>query len=561
MIPQVVPRKQLIAANGVFTLTLNAAFAVGFALLGPLVVNAARGAGADPRRRRLLPRRRRLLLDAPAVAARSPRGRAARRSTADEAEEAMGSTLGQLREGIAFIRANPRISWSLLYLGIAASLVGVLGVLGPDFAQESLRLEPKDFVVVVLPLGFGIVMGILILNNFGHLLPAPPDHRGRPGRPRHPAVPDRGRRADLALAAARRGGDRGSPSLADFTSLLAIVVFIALLAGIAYAFVAIPAQTQLQEDLPEDVRGRVFGVLNMLVSVASFLPIIIVGPVADVVGTTIVLYVVGDRRSRVSGVVSIVTRGPLKPSEAKAMATGPRRRRAWIRLPSRRPPRWSPRAADALAPHAAAGAAATVSAGGDRGSAGPGARTPSTVAPDGGSRGGPDPVAERPRRRPAVTPPRTSSRARRRPARHGPDRDARGHAGPGWVEAIAIDGGRVVAAGRAGRCRGPGVPRTRRRGARARRGRDPRASPMPTCTSPRRRWPPPRPPGGRARPRRRSSSGSAGGRPRRRTRRLDRGCRLGRGPAGSLADGRRPRAGGARAGSSRCGRTTTTPSS
>ena len=33
MIPTLVPRSQLLAANGIFTLTLNAAFAVGFALL------------------------------------------------------------------------------------------------------------------------------------------------------------------------------------------------------------------------------------------------------------------------------------------------------------------------------------------------------------------------------------------------------------------------------------------------------------------------------------------------------------------------------------------------
>ena len=38
MIPYLVPRRQLLAANGVFTLTLNAAFAIGFALLGPIVV-------------------------------------------------------------------------------------------------------------------------------------------------------------------------------------------------------------------------------------------------------------------------------------------------------------------------------------------------------------------------------------------------------------------------------------------------------------------------------------------------------------------------------------------
>ncbi len=41
MIPTLVPRSQLLAANGIFTLTLNAAFAIGFALLGPLVVNVA----------------------------------------------------------------------------------------------------------------------------------------------------------------------------------------------------------------------------------------------------------------------------------------------------------------------------------------------------------------------------------------------------------------------------------------------------------------------------------------------------------------------------------------
>ena len=61
-------------------------------------------------------------------------------------------------------------------------------------------------------------------------------------------------------------------------------VLVAFTAGISYAFVAVPAQTALQEELPEDVRGRVFGVLNTLVSLASFVPIIIVGPIADVIG-------------------------------------------------------------------------------------------------------------------------------------------------------------------------------------------------------------------------------------------------------------------------------------
>lgn len=321
MIPYLVPRRQLLAANGVFTLTLNGAFALGFALLGPIVVTIA-GAPA------LI-----LLVAACYLVAAGfcwtlppappTPGEGPVRSMVGDAEHAVGSTLAQLREGVDFIQSNPQISWSLVYLGIAASLIGVLGVLGPDFATDSLGLAPKDFVVVVLPLGFGIVTGILVLNSFGHLLP-----RRR--------IIESGLIALgilLAILAAagpisrfllRAETATGLVSLADYTSLLSIVVGIALLAGMSYAFVAIPSQTQLQEDIPEDVRGRVFGVLNMLVSVASFLPIIIVAPVSDFVGTTVVLIAVAALIT-VSGIASVATRGPLKPAEARATATGPAR--------------------------------------------------------------------------------------------------------------------------------------------------------------------------------------------------------------------------------------------
>jgi hypothetical protein len=100
-----------------------------------------------------------------------------------------------------------------------------------------------------------------------------------------------------------------------------VVVAVAFFAGVAYAAVAIPAQTQLQEDLPEDVRGRVFGVLNMLVSVASFLPILVVGPIADLLGTTILLVIVAFLIGA-SGVASIYLRGPLRAVERDSRASG-----------------------------------------------------------------------------------------------------------------------------------------------------------------------------------------------------------------------------------------------
>jgi DHA3 family macrolide efflux protein-like MFS transporter len=236
------------------------------------------------------------------------------------AEKAMGSAMGQFREGIGYIRANPMISWSLLYLGIAASLVGVLGVVGPGFARDSLGLEAKDFVVVILPLGFGIVTGILLINNFGHVLPRRRIIEG--------ALMILG--VSLALLAGAGPIARGLQNVettAGFSSgglisLLGVVVAIALLAGVAYAMVAIPAQTQLQEDIPEAARGRIFGILNMLVSVASFLPIIIVGPFADVFGTTTVILAIAVMVGG-AGLLSFLLRGPLGPHEIGAPSRGP----------------------------------------------------------------------------------------------------------------------------------------------------------------------------------------------------------------------------------------------
>ena len=320
MIPKLVPREQLIAANGVFTLTLNGAFALGFALLGPLVVTIA---GAEQ-----------LILIVAVlylVAALfcftlpgSPPEKADGLSplrVVEDAEKSVESVVGQLREGLAYIRTNRSISWSLTYLGITASLIGVLGVLGPDFATDALGLGTKDFVVVVLPLGLGIVTGILVLNSYGRYL-----HRRR--------VMEGGMIALgvllglLAVAGPvsrflQRASDQaaGIVDLSAFVSLLAVVIGIGFLAGAAYALVAIPAQTQLQEDLPGDVRGRVFGVLNMLVSVASFLPIIIVGPISDLIGTPAVIMLVAILVGG-SGFSSVLLRGPLRPAEAATMADG-----------------------------------------------------------------------------------------------------------------------------------------------------------------------------------------------------------------------------------------------
>jgi len=322
MIPVLVPREQLVAANGIFTVTLNGAFALGYALLGPLVVTI--GGGPQPLIvivAILFALAAVFCLTLPAdPPIKQPRPGSIGAVTGvvtggvKEAGQAVGGVFGQLREGMAIIRDNRTIAWSLAYLGISASLIGVVAVLGPSFARDTLGLSPRDLIVVVLPLGIGIVMGVLLLNNYGKYIA-------------------RRRAIELGLVIlgillviltvagpvsrvlTGVGEELPLVDLSALTSLVSVVVAIAFLAGVCYGIVAISAQVQLQEDIPPEGRGRVFGVLNMLISVASILPIIIVGPIADAVGTTVVILAVAGLVF-VSGLISIFVRGPIRADEA-----------------------------------------------------------------------------------------------------------------------------------------------------------------------------------------------------------------------------------------------------
>ena len=91
--------------------------------------------------------------------------------------------------------------------------------------------------------------------------------------------------------------------MAPLLSIIAVVVVIAVFAGLEYAFVAIPSQTALQEELPPTVRGRIFGILNTLLSVASFLPVLAAPAAADILN----IFFDGAGIPIVMGVLGLVT--------------------------------------------------------------------------------------------------------------------------------------------------------------------------------------------------------------------------------------------------------------
>jgi MFS family permease len=277
-IARIVHRRHLMAANSIFVLTINATFAVGFGFLGPLLLTTTGPVGVYVVVAVMFGLAALAILPIPGA----PPEIATRPRVAD-AGRALTVVVDELREGVAFVRRTPRIAWSLTYLGIASSLIGVMGALGPGFATQILRLRAEDFFFIMGPAGLGAVTGVLFLNSYGK------------SAPRRLLI-DIGLVAmgvtligiaaikplALVLAPVTHPLEASLPELvAPLLSLIAVVVVIAATAGVEYALVAIPSQTTLQEELPTDVRARIFGILNTLLSVASFLPVIVAPAVAD----------------------------------------------------------------------------------------------------------------------------------------------------------------------------------------------------------------------------------------------------------------------------------------
>jgi DHA3 family macrolide efflux protein-like MFS transporter len=272
MIPRVVPRSQLATAMGIFNLTFQGSFALGFAVIGPLLVTIV-GPSA------VLAVVAVLYIAATIACVGLPSEPPVERPAGAARRQAVMEPVRDLGQGFDVVRRDREISRPIIYQAAGASVAGMVSVLGPALAT-TVGLQPDRLVVVVLPLGIGVVLGVLGLRRFGHVARRRAAEAG--------LLAFGGLTASLALVSPLRGA-----LAAAGISVVPVLVGIALLAGAAYAVTSVSAQTALLESMPADVRGRIFGVLASIVSMASLVPILVAGPLADRISAPLVLVVVG----------------------------------------------------------------------------------------------------------------------------------------------------------------------------------------------------------------------------------------------------------------------------
>jgi MFS family permease len=300
MIPRAVPRDQLPMAMGIFNLTLQGSFALGFAFFGPLLVTIS----GPPS---VLAVVAGLYVAATIACIGLPTEPSANRRPEGSPARGPAEPLAELSEGIRTVRGDREISRPIIQQAAGASVAGVLGVLGPALAS-SVGLQPEHLVVIVLPLGIGVLLGVLGLRRFSRVAHRRAAEAG--------LLAFGGLTAVLAVIALAR-----TTLEAAAISPIPLLIAIALMSGAAYAVTSVSAQTALLESIPPEFRGRVFGVLASVVSAASLCPTLIAGPLADRISAPVVLLVVG---AAVAGVATWSARsfGP-RPGGPSAGASMP----------------------------------------------------------------------------------------------------------------------------------------------------------------------------------------------------------------------------------------------
>ncbi|OGC25331.1 hypothetical protein A2247_01185 [candidate division WOR-1 bacterium RIFOXYA2_FULL_41_14] len=179
-----------------------------------------------------------------------------------ERQMALGfiSLFKELLTGFEFIRRKAVIRGALIKLFFSTSVLAAVCMLSVSFSEKILGIGAANFGYLIFSTGIGMVIGGLFLGRFGHHF-------------------KRNRLAHIGFLLA------GLALITLSQTQNIWLVFIAIFfLGTGNAFIVTPLQTILHEKVPKVVQGRVFGVQNMFINSAFTFPVVILGEIADLVG-------------------------------------------------------------------------------------------------------------------------------------------------------------------------------------------------------------------------------------------------------------------------------------
>ena len=194
----------------------------------------------------------------------------------------LGNVWNEMMQGWSFIRRNKRLYLSVVQLSFAGVLILVIGELATPIVTNLLHLPARAMAFVFAPAGIGLVLGSIFM----------PRITMRIGRSRAiftgtvvltiatllvPLI-------TIFARSLQPNGWNANPLL------LVVIAFFMFCAGIGLDFVNIPAQTAMQEQTPDWIKGRVLALQLMLYNAFAIPIIFFIGAFSDLAGIDKVLY-------------------------------------------------------------------------------------------------------------------------------------------------------------------------------------------------------------------------------------------------------------------------------
>jgi len=271
-IPLLVRSENLLTANSLFTLTFIIAQILGMIILAPLGVKTIGIVGS-------LWVATAMYIVATICVMLIPRDTPTRTDTWNGVSAARRA-INEIREGWHFAITHRAIFVALLQLALTNTLTFTMAEMVPGFARRVLGLQPEDAIYVFWPAGVGLLLASILIGRFGHRVPR---ELLAVGGMIGVAI------GLLGLAWVGMGSAIfGEPVFVRFPELYlttsALVMFFALIVGMAMATINIPAQTIVQERSNDAVRGRVLAVQFTISNTVAIPPMLFLGNLADVYG-------------------------------------------------------------------------------------------------------------------------------------------------------------------------------------------------------------------------------------------------------------------------------------
>ena len=255
-IPELVEKKNLIVANSLFIITWMGASMIGFGLGAP-IMNLVGEEGTFILSATLYFISSSLIFLVPL------------KYNVVRGEAPPTNFLSDLKNGFAYINKHVVIGYSLFKLFVSTSALAVVSLLAISYAKEVLMIGEKNFGYLVIAAGLGMFAGMTFLGRLSHFF----------------------RTTTLVIGSFLISGI--ALFLISVTSDVKLSLVLIFVLGVGNILINSSIQTILQSEVPGEVRGRVFGVQNMLINSAFTFPLIIFGAIADLWGIRLALALLG----------------------------------------------------------------------------------------------------------------------------------------------------------------------------------------------------------------------------------------------------------------------------